>query len=390
MSFRPPPIKRARSHTDSPTEPATKSAKRAPDVSAGTKPPNDNDDDDDDDDDYMSMTFAEPVPNPRRETLTERKRRLDREQEIKSRPKSKAQLDEEQRERLTTSLITEEAERTNKGLRMMKMMGYTPGSALGAEAGTTKDSKAAEDGKKQEEKLRIPDEEERVLRARLEPIGIAVKKGRGGIGHEDETWRAAQANAKHDAAKAQQRDVDPAAYRERVALEKEEKRCEGLFYAAQKVCEKFDSLVDFGLEEDEIGRERNVPLKAIPVVWRGAVRHREERARDARMKFDMLQSVERPRLPGASMKDMDDDDKVAFGLELPKIRGAEKDMFEVEVEGDDEDSEQDGFDQQSFAERLHIAVAYLRQKHWYCFWCKYKYDNAEMEDCPGEDEECHG
>jgi len=40
-------------------------------------------------------------------------------------------------------------------------------------------------------------------------------------------------------------------------------------------------------------------------------------------------------------------------------------------------------------ERLNKLVMYLRERHWYCFWCKCRYETGEMEGCPGTTEEDH-
>ena|ERR1700761_7541072 len=42
-------------------------------------------------------------------------------------------------------------------------------------------------------------------------------------------------------------------------------------------------------------------------------------------------------------------------------------------------------------ERLAAILVYLREDHWYCFWCGAKYKSSEEmdEQCPGVDEEAH-
>ena len=58
-------------------------------------------------------------------------------------------------------------------------------------------------------------------------------------------------------------------------------------------------------------------------------------------------------------------------------------------EVDDEDSELGEFEALPAAERLVRVLVELREKFQYCFWCKFRYPNAEMEGCPGLSEDEH-
>ena len=56
---------------------------------------------------------------------------------------------------------------------------------------------------------------------------------------------------------------------------------------------------------------------------------------------------------------------------------------------DAEDGELDAFEALEPAEKLSLLVAYLREKWFYCFWCKYRYPDKELQGCPGITEEDH-
>ena len=45
---------------------------------------------------------------------------------------------------------------------------------------------------------------------------------------------------------------------------------------------------------------------------------------------------------------------------------------------------------EAFLEAIDKTIKYLREKYWYCFWCKYRYEDEGMEDCPGLTEDEHG
>ncbi|KAA8893319.1 hypothetical protein FN846DRAFT_1025781 [Sphaerosporella brunnea] len=342
-------------------KPKPKSASPAP------PPPPASNDDDEEEDDYMSMAI--PEPTSARETLTERMKRQQRERELRGRPKSKAELAREAAEKreaaLAKSMLEAEEARSNKGLRMMKMMGYKPGTGLGSEKTWGKDD------------------------VRLEPVGVALKENRAGIGHATEVKRKLEDAAGPEGKRVQ---VAPEEFRERVKSEREEKRAQARFYAAQKVLEGLDMKRDFGVEEVDIGKAREIPLSSINVLWRGLVMHREEQERERRARYDMEQGLSAPRLPGYDrLHELDEVDKIALGVE-PKILG-EKMRSYVEddaEEAEEEDEELREFEELPWAEKLEMIVSYLRTEHNYCFWCKWKYETAEMEGCPGTDEDSHG
>ena len=224
--------------------------------------------------------------------------------------------------------------------------------------------------------------------ARTEPIRPVVKENRGGIGLEAEKKRKLREEMEAEAKKVKTEQGD---YRERMRLEREERRLEAQVVAAQKVAEKFDTEAEecdnvIGVESGNGIQPRqsavdmsSKPLKSINVLWRGLWRQKLMSERDRRMRYDLHQSLS--RLPTYEDPDEDEDDKRALG-------SAEKRNV-VEEEVEEEDAELEDFDSLSPQERLKKLVLYLRKNYLYCFWCKFQYANEDMEDCPGITEEDH-
>ena len=280
-------------------------------------------------DDYMSMTFADPTKPPEKESSTQRRVRRQREAEARSRPKSKAQIaaaaNAARDDALSTTLPT-----SSKGFQMMTKLGFTPGNALGAPTNAN---------------------------ARTEPLGIAIKEDRGGVGMENEKKRKfrEEAAAVEGLEKKQRAEIGD--YRERIAKERDDCRVEGLCWGAMRVLE--------GL--DQPGGVKKLPLKKINVLWRGLAKEREEKEREQRLKYDMQQHYVDP--------EVDEDDTQVLGAE-------EEDMEE-------EDKELDDFLALDARQRLKRLVEYLRAEYLYCFWCKCKYEDKAMDGCPGLEEDDH-
>ncbi|PHH86735.1 hypothetical protein CDD83_9822 [Cordyceps sp. RAO-2017] len=315
----------------------------------------------DGEDDYMSMTFAEPdKPN---ESSLQRTQRLKRESQARGFTKSKAQLAEEEAEArkkaLSRSLLDDPRAKQSKGLAMMAKMGFT-GGGLGK-----KTDQGASSG-------------------RTEPIMVSVKEDRGGIGLDSENKRRLQEEeAQREAKAVKVEPMDPEQYRERAGRERDEARREKQFHAAQRLIERLD--------EDEVpgtpARPQPIPrdassrpLKAIPLVYRGLVRFREEQQHDQLRRRELEQSIS--RYPRYDDPEADEDDKMALGQQEMKPLAAADDLHE-------EDEELEKFNALDAGERLRRAVDYLRQNHHYCFWCKMAYPNAQLEGCPGLTEDDH-
>lgn len=315
----------------------------------------------------MNMVFDDPTPA--KESSVQRAQRLKKESRARGVIKSKAQLAEEEAaardKALSTSLLDDPARaRKSKGLAMMAKMGFS-GGGLG---------KRAEDGSGGGGS------------GRTEPISIQVKENRGGIGLDAEKKRKLREAAEERGVKSVK--LDPDEYRERVRREREDARIEKQLHAAQRLAERLDD--ENPAVESETSAEAadtdaaavpmsSRPLKSIPVIYRGLLRHRAEVERDRRMRHDLEQSLS--RLPTYEDDEEDEDDKKAIG----KTRVVYAHIEDLE----DDDEELDEFNALELAERLRQLLEHLRSRHRYCFWCKSAYPTSDMDGCPGLLEEDH-
>ncbi|TQV99850.1 G-patch domain-containing protein [Cordyceps javanica] len=309
----------------------------------------------DDEDDYMNMTFEDP--RPAKETSIQRTQRLKKESRARGVIKSKAQIAEEEaaaRQRaLATSMLDDPRAHKSKGLAMMAKMGFT-GGGLG---------KKTQDGKS---------------RGRTEPIHLSLKDDRGGVGMDAEKKRRFREAAEEQgvAPDAKAPRLDPDEYRERVRKEREDARLEKQFFAAQRLAERMDEERDVEAraaahddcgdesapeekeEEEEGSKGRRVPmssrpLKSVPILYRGLVRHREEKERDRRMRYDLEQSLS--RLPTYEEEDDDPDYKTALGKR--------RTVYATAQDLDEQDPELDEFDALDVRERLERLLKHLRERH---------------------------
>lgn len=339
-------------------------------------------------DDYMNMTFDD-APAKKPETSLQRSQRLRKEGLKRGIIPSKAELAAQERQRreegLSRSLITGTAaaaaeepsaatpkKAKSKGLAMMAKMGFTPGSALGSRDNPS---------------------------ARSEPLRIETKEDRGGIGADADKKRKLAEAAEAAGLAKRARVEELGDYRVRMARERDAARKEKLVFAAQKVAEKMDE--DGGgpspAAADDAGPpgggvkapSSSRPLKSVPIVYRGLVRRREEAERDRRMRYDLEQSSGglSARLPAYEDEGMDEDDKMALGTSGGRTE--KKTVYMPADDLDEEDVDLDEFEALEVGEKLARLVAYLRERHRYCFWCKLAYPDEEMEGCPGLTEEDH-
>lgn len=329
-------------------------------------------DESEEEEDYMSMSFADQDDSTKLVTSLQRRQQEKRRAEARARPKSKAQLAEEEAAArdasLARSLLDDPKARKSKGLAMMARMGFKPGSALGA---------AGSQGVK-------------------EPLRVVVKEDRGGIGMESEKrrkFREAFGEDGDEETKKKKVGEDPIAYRDRMAREREAVRVEGMVAAAQRIAEGMAEAKEEGEGEDQDvvskGDEDGAkprkhiparPLKSVNVLWRGLVRRREEAERSARMRRDMEQSLS--RLPTYEDSDEDEDDKRALGRDPKTVYVFAEDL-------DEEDPELEEFEALEPQEKLRRLVVFLRDEFCYCFWCKTTYPDSQMDGCPGLTEDDH-
>ncbi|EED16031.1 G-patch domain protein, putative [Talaromyces stipitatus ATCC 10500] len=354
--------------------------------------------DDDDEEDYMSMIIQEPAQQ-QRETLTQRKLRKQRESEAKARVPSKAERAAAEATRRETALSESVLHPSNKGFQMMAKLGFKAGDKLGKKvspppppqvkvAGSAGSDKSEENAER--ESLHEGNEVSAWIQSRAEPLRLIIKEDRGGIGLDSERKRKFRQETDHVDKRPK---ADEGEYRDRMRAEREERRCEGLVVGAQKVLEKLETEAD-EQEEKKVKGKKDKPLKEVNVLYRGLVRERLQREQEklARLIFeDSLSSSEtRRHLPKPRLPTFNDDDD-AHELQNTK----EEDITFVEQtldpdeENDEEDAELDDFNGLPNPEKLQKLVMYMREKYWYCFWCKYRYDSEEMEGCPGVTEEDH-
>lgn len=301
------------------------------------------------DDDYMSMAIPEP-PKAKIESSFQRRAREKREAEERSRPKSKAEREEEARAKHEADLATS-IDESNKGFKMMQKLGFK-GGALGKGG---------------------PDSD-----ARTEPIIVEVREDRGGIGRENEKKQKFREHAERAEGVEKKVKADEGDYRERVRKEREEKKLESQMIGAMKVAERLDEEAENDQTVGDPGSESaktkaSKPLKSVNVLWRGNVRHRLEKERSRRMRYDLNQSL--TRLPTYDDPEEDQLDRQAFGRE--------------EEELDEDDPELAAFIALEPGEKVAKLVAHLRTVHNYCFWCKFQYPDETLEGCPGMTEEDH-
>lgn len=235
------------------------------------------------------------------------------------------------------------------------------------------------------------------IQSRAEPLRLIVKEDRGGIGLDSEKKRKFRQETDHVEKKVK---VDEGEYRERMRAERAERRAEGLVVGAQKVLEKLEVDDMTAKEEGEkVKGRKERPLKEVNVLYRGLVRERLEREREkmVRMIFeDSLSSMSetrshfpKPKLPKFNSEDGEDE---PHAIQQDPKEGDGIAFVEQSLDPDEEaeeDAELDEFNALPSSEKLSRLVMYMRDKYWYCFWCKYRYDSAEMEGCPGVTEEDH-
>lgn len=238
----------------------------------------------------------------------------------------------------------------------MERLGYKPGTGLG-----------------------------RTSSGRIEPIQLSMKEDKSGIGLENDRKRKFREEMEKSAKRTKAEEIHQLDYRQQMRQEKEAGRAEHQFMAAQRAIEHIESR---NVEEQEDGsttdkygygeglrpiEERQ--LKSIDIVWRGLIRHRRQ------------QGVERTRR--RMVRDFIDDEEDILA-DSTALTGKRKKKNTLEDENpDEEDEELDEFNALEPQDKLMRAVEYLREKYHYCFWCKYRYPDDQMEGCPGLTEEDH-
>ena len=303
---------------------------------------------DDEEDDYLNMTFDEPATK-KKETSLQKTARLKKEAAERGRIPSKAEKEAAAIAAREKALATE-LDPSNKGAKMMAKMGFKAGGGLGA---------AGNEG-------------------RTRPIELGMKDDRGGIGADSEKKRKIREAAEAAESGVKKAKLTVEDFRERNVREREEKRLEGMWYDAMKILETFEEDGDKKDDEPKKSHEASKydstkrPLKSTNVLYRPLVRDRLTKERERRARYDLTQSLSR----NEEYTEEDADDKLALSSEVQDL--------------DEEDAELEEYEGLPIAERLDKVIKHLREKYWYCFWCKYRYEHEGMEDCPGLTEDEHG
>ncbi|KAM0706883.1 hypothetical protein Q7P35_006213 [Cladosporium inversicolor] len=302
----------------------------------------------DEEDDYLNMTFDDPSTK-KKETSLQKTARLKKEAAERGRIPSKAEKEVAAVAARETALATELSS-SNKGAKMMAKMGFKAGGGLGA---------AGNEG-------------------RTRPVELGMKDDRGGIGADSEKKRKIREAAEAAESGVKRTKLTVEDFRERNVREREEKRLEGMWYGSMKILETFeedgDKKDDEAKKSHEAGNDDSTkrPLRSINVLYRPLVRDRLEKERERRARYDLTQSLSR----NEEYTEEDADDRLALSSEVQDL--------------DEEDAELEEYEELPIAERLDKVVTHLREKYWYCFWCKYRYEDEGMEDCPGLTEDEHG
>uniref|UniRef100_A0A6B2EFG9 G patch domain-containing protein 11 n=1 Tax=Phlebotomus kandelakii TaxID=1109342 RepID=A0A6B2EFG9_9DIPT len=264
-----------------------------------------------DEEDYMSDKFlAQSVSNVRPGLIKNRERQREVEVEAK-----KAKYDEEVRskhkpshvkekerleEGLSSALSTE-----NKGFALLAKMGYKQGESIGRSGS----------------------------QGIVEPIGINVKTGRGGLGRDAALKQLAekrQAILKQRLlARTGAQTVSAEEFRKRMFQKAESRQIEGDLGKCQRTCER----LDLSLEIEEPEMEWFWPTK-------------------------------------------------------PKEVQEETEETDESQEPDEEEEKEEDFEP---AEKLDMLTNYLRSMHLYCHWCGVKYNDMDdlLENCPGATKDDH-
>ena len=325
---------------------------------------------------------------------------------------SKAELAAADAARRDAALASSTLDPSNRGFKMMTKLGFKPGSALGKNpTPQAPDGLSANDAGNGDAKG-----------PRTEPLNVIIKEGRGGIGLDSEKKRKFREETEQESKRVK---ADEGDFRDRVRVEREEKRTENLVRAAQKVAERLDAEeenenADDNMDNIPTAEERqreqhqqdsetsgrktsSKPASQVNILYRGLVRSREEKLRVLRTRrglYDSLSAhpskvssatpdLDPDSLPAYIDPTLDRDDEVALGQDpVPRIRGPSKPTLQEE-EVEEEDPELEEFNALDPWERLKRLVVYLREQYRYCFWCKFRYEDEEMEGCPGLTEDDH-
>ncbi|EDV93393.1 G patch domain-containing protein 11 [Drosophila grimshawi] len=255
-------------------------------------------------DDYMSDKFLSGLQEVRPSLLNNRAKKREIEVQAKQEQNNKRQREAVNAVSVDNARLQESLNKPlaadNKGFQLMAKMGYKAGSRLGKQAD-----------------------------ARLEPIGITIKKDRGGLGREAAIAELAakrqELRREHMLRKAgieSGEEISTEAYRRRATQKAEERKLNYDIKSCQQTCESLDLAA--GVAEPE-----------LEFFW--------------------------PPKPVEPIEEAESDEKQAS----------------------QQDEEQE--EQYSPSEQLELLISYLRTAYTFCYWCGTHYESVEDlgGNCPG-------
>ncbi|KAL7060032.1 hypothetical protein AAHC03_010094 [Spirometra sp. Aus1] len=298
------------------------------------------------DDDYMSDKFLNPPTQPKPGLLNVRsvqQHRVALERAHSSKSISREKQMELSRDKGLNTKIGEE----NVGFKLMMKMGFKPSGGLGKHA-----------------------------EGRSEPIPIEIIDGRAGLGlhniHQKRIRLKEQRQHKMEAFQHQFRDSMAARFK----MEKAQRQLN----AARGICKRLDlsqnrekpTSDDFWPPDD---------IKAQLLAQSSLIR--KEVCRSNRPKYHK-------RLRSASpdhLKREETIESLASGYESPEAPASSSDDELCDI-----DAAQHGPVEKRPDEILLRLSLYLRETHFYCFWCGAQYAgySALASNCPGPSEDDHG
>ncbi|CAD5224472.1 unnamed protein product [Bursaphelenchus okinawaensis] len=280
----------------------------------------------DSEDDYMSEAILGKTEDVKPGIATSREHRRQLEiskREFREPQLKKHELEAHRRHEALNKPVSSE----NKGFALLAKMGYKPGMSLG--------------------KAKEADEERRT-----EPIGIQIKFGRKGLGHEtqekEHQVERCEAHLKYMAERAKQSDVLAEEFRKKKQEDVATKVVVADIMKSRKACQDLDLREGKSAPEDRY---------LWPVI-REVVVDEQEQFQPKRLRYDVEQ-------------------KYVYKYSTGELAYEEPDFYTM-------DSEELDF-------RLNAVTTYLRSHHHYCVWCGCTYESEEdiTANCPGSSRTCH-
>ncbi|KAF9409949.1 G patch domain-containing protein 11 [Podila epigama] len=358
----------------------------------------------DEEEDYMSEAFLNSLvanndSKPKKESMTysQRRRQLER-QHLANLPKPLKEREREAREEGLEKEIGEE----NKGMAMLLKMGFKKGGTLGASKQLSENqTSSATSSSPVSAEATLTGGRQDALRA---PIAIQMKHGRSGLGMD--TLKKQQEEEEVTREQKRAREIYDENYRGKNGETFEYNKRHRQLLAAQAICMQLDvkkaakdgqekhehALTSEEEHEKDTGHTRirrmgrsnsfwwisdSVPDDLVGTAMMGKAASTPASTMD-RQKFDL--------------SDKEDDELEV--KEVKRVRLSTPDSIEKPTAQDEEEAkwgEKPWYSELSTVEKLNHVVEYLRQEHFYCFWCAAQYYSIEdlNENCPGASEDDH-